>query len=646
MKTLLLSLVCSFSLLQLTAQSQSPEEELQGLLKKYVGDSYVYTSKTEAIRIEQDGRKFDITSSTYEERMFLNDTKPPMWDQESVAYTSFDPVESIEAYALHPSKNKYRKEKVDKYTTKDELDDYIFYDDMKSINFTYPTVMKGGKTAMEVDRVINEPRFLGGFYFASGVPIEHASFSVTFPETVTLSYKCFNCDSIGLQFTQEVYRGDITYTWTAKDLPKIKFESGAPNFRYFIPHIQVFISKYKVGQREETLLEAPADLYKWYCTLTEKVNKRNDPAIQLLVDSLTNGATDDLEKVRRIYYWVEDHVKYIAIEAGLGGFIPREAELVYKRRYGDCKDMASLLVQMLRQAGLNGYMTWAGTRDIPYSIRTLPTPSVDNHMIATYISDEGKYFFLDATGSQLGLDLPSPNLQGKEVLIGKDRDNFEIHEIPTLNAFDNRVVDTINIEIKDGDVSGHGHAVAHGYKRFYLASRLRERKEKDTKNILSSYLEKGNNKFNLDNYEVTGTDSRDMPVNVQYDFTIADYTTQFKDNIYLNMYLEKPLYTDKIDDDRKVPLESTYHTLYHNVVILDVGDDYEITHIPANSTFNHDLFNYEFTYTRDGNRLILDQKVAESYLLLQPEHFQEYNEMIKQISEAYSEVVTLKKTNP
>ena len=67
------------------------------------------------------------------------------------------------------------------------------------------------------------------------------------------------------------------------------------------------------------------------------------------------GARTEPEKVARIYYWVQDHVRYIAFENGLRGFIPHDAGRVYASRYGDCKDMANLLHEMLRMAGVKSY---------------------------------------------------------------------------------------------------------------------------------------------------------------------------------------------------------------------------------------------------------------------------------------------------
>ena len=74
----------------------------------------------------------------------------------------------------------------------------------------------------------------------------------------------------------------------------------------------------------------------------------------------------DEAKARRIYKWVQQNIKYVAFEDGMEGFIPRDASLVCSRRYGDCKDMASILTKMLQYSGVEACFVWIGTRSLPY----------------------------------------------------------------------------------------------------------------------------------------------------------------------------------------------------------------------------------------------------------------------------------------
>ena len=122
---------------------------------------------------------------------------------------------------------------------------------------------------------------------------------------------------------------------------------------------------------------------------------------------------------------------------------------------GDCKDMASTITGLLEYAGINSYLTWIGTNDIPYTYEELPTPNVDNHMIATYIDDEDNYYFLDATGRYSNFDIPSSFIQGKEALIRKNKNEFEVITVPTVAPDQNKISEKIYLNIVDNNLIGH-----------------------------------------------------------------------------------------------------------------------------------------------------------------------------------------------
>ena len=92
--------------------------------------------------------------------------------------------------------------------------------------------------------------------------------------------------------------------------------------------------------------------------------------------NLIENTIDKDDKARLIFNWVQDNIKYVAFEDGMGGFIPRPAASVCHKRYGDCKDMASIITDMLRYAGIKGNITWVGSDELPYDY----TEIADGHI--------------------------------------------------------------------------------------------------------------------------------------------------------------------------------------------------------------------------------------------------------------------------
>src|SRR6185369_12627115 len=156
-----------------------------------------------------------------------------------------------------------------------------------------------------------------------------------------------------------------------------------------------------------------------------KLENTKDETLKQLADSLIANVNTPREKATKIYQWVQANIKYIAFEDGLEGFVPRRAIDIYNHRFGDCKDMASILTALLQLSGLKAYFTWIGTRDIPYDYTDVPLPICDNHMIAALDVDT-EWIFLDATDPNCIFGLPSSMIQGKQALISISKDDYKI----------------------------------------------------------------------------------------------------------------------------------------------------------------------------------------------------------------------------
>ena len=137
-------------------------------------------------------------------------------------------------------------------------------------------------------------------------------------------------------------------------------------------------------------------------------------------------------QAKALYNWVRNSIKYIAVEDGLGGFIPDNPSAVARKRFGDCKGMSCLLATMMRHAGLDAHECWIGTRDIPYTYTENYTPFVDNHMITAY-KHNNTWYFLDATDEFIPFGYPSAFIQGKEALIGIDKENYVLETVPVMS---------------------------------------------------------------------------------------------------------------------------------------------------------------------------------------------------------------------
>lgn len=589
----------------------------------------------------QEGQ-FEITQESTEEDLYLYENAK-FDSKQSLSFSSFYELKDLEASSFVIKDGAYEELKVSDFKIKDELDT-SFYDDIKSINFIYPGLGQGAKTRLHYTQQIKDPRFLNSVYFGGFYPIENNSFTIVADKRINLRFQEFNMEGITYDFTTKETRKNKIYSWKLNTMDEFKYETDAPSYKSILPHIIPIIVSYEEDGKTVGLLEDVADLYQWYYSLVENVND-DPPSEELvqLVEELTADKENELEKVRSIYYWVQENIKYIAFEYALGGFVPREANTVFSKKYGDCKDNSSLLLTMLDIAGIQGNLTWIGTRTIPYSYTEVPTPSVDNHMILHY-KYQGKSYFLDATGRFTPMETPTSFIQGKEALVAMGKDSFSIKKVPTVPPTENLFQDRAVVALQGNDVKGTSQATISGYGKSDLFYQL-EKATNETKQfeLYNRVLRKGNNSFLVTKFAEENKYSYDTDFQVDYDFVIPNYAKALGDEIYLNLNLKKPLLNVRTSPDRVFPMEHEYMDAVRFETLFDIPEGYAVDYLPEGVTVSSDYLDSSIVYERVGNQIKHTHTFELKTLILDTEAQKVVNDLIRQVEQQYKEVLVLKK---
>lgn len=616
----------------------SPAETLQKYQQLYPEESGIISEIQRVVNIKRKGDSLEIKSSQYEEVLILD--KPSRWVKEKVYSSSFSKVDSIEAYTLLPGKRKYKKIPVTDFKRSYDKNSYIFFDDTEVIHFNFPQLVEGAKIVTSKRWKSIDPHVLGSFYFASYVPTLHASFKIVVEEGIRLDHGLVNDSTLNISYTEEVQKdGSIIYTYEAYDIPKVDFEDNNPGFGYLSPSAYIIIADYKNSQGEQKpILSSLEDLHNWYQTFIN--NMTIDSAIYDLADGLIDESDSEMDIVRKVFYWVQANIKYVAFEDGMRGLIPHQADYVVEKRYGDCKDMTSILVGLLRSKGIDARFTWVGTREIPYRYTEIPSPIVDNHMIAS-VEVDGQIFFLDATGSYSPLGYPTSMIQGKESLINRNND-FEIVEVPIIPKEKNQTNDTSTLWLKDGVVFGEGKLTISGLAKVANTHKLIQKTSKAEGNAVRKLLSRGNNKFLVDQYDLKYVNDLDKPVEVSYSFNIADYYREVDGEIYINLCLDRSLINNLIKD-RKTPFENDYKLISTSHTKLQIPEGYKVKYIPEGGSCNSSHLGFDISYEQDANSLIFSSSIYLDFLVLYPDAFDSWNSVIDKYAQITRRTIVLEK---
>ncbi len=627
--------------------AQAPKKE--AIKQMFPDAKAVFLNQHETLDIRYNAKGWNIQRQIGEDMLYLENVGQ-MFAEKSIYYTSFEEIKDLKAFTKVPykkgRKTLFNEVPVEKVNTKDVMMGGIFYSDHQEKQFIFPAVQEGAITSVNHTEETAEPRLLGAYFFRSYIPVLSSTFTVKVPENVEITYKMMGEDTDNIEFSEKQKDGMTYYTWTAKDLAKLDREANAPSTSYYAPHLVVYIKEGIYADKTEEVISDVAGLYKWYSYLVTQTDDGPDEELKQIVSELTEATDSEEDKVKKIFQWVQGNIKYVAFEDGLGGFIPRGAGDVCTKKYGDCKDMSNILVKMLDIAGLKAYHTWIGSRDKPYSYYDVPTPIADNHMIAA-IELNGEMLFLDATGEYLPFGYPTSMIQGKEALIGMDRENFKIVKVPVVPKEDNSLNEVVEFNIEGRDLKGNGTVAFKGYRKIFAEyARLRAESEGVGDRFFNEYLEKGTNKFEITDIEESGFYTRNKNIELKYDFKIPDYVKKAGNNLYVNLNLNRKYSDQDIDiEERKLDREREYQYVERSSYQLNIPDGYEVDYIPEAGKYDDEEFGFEIRYEQKDKAIILHSEVYINHLMLKKNKFKAWNEMIDAISEAYQEVIVLKNTD-
>jgi len=640
LKKIVLLLAVVFASLQLTAQS------VEEIAAKYSNNYAVIQNFTEELNISlKNGQPF-AESKTEQEILALDDKANGMYNRQHIYSSTFNELSNLEAYTKVPDGKKFTKVKISDIKTQNSRSNSVFYDDSKESAFDLPSLTKGAVGYISYEETHKDVHLLSPFYCGSYLPIMHEKFTVNFPAGMQVKYRVLN-DPQNLVHVLEDNKGNKhTYTFTADDIKPIDHYNNAPSYAYYEPHIIIQVVSYEDDNNKKVdYLGTLSDLYKWNYSFISQLDNTKESFIKQLSDSLTANTTDPEQKARNIYQWVQNNIKYVAFEDGLEGFIPRHAIDVYNHRFGDCKDMASILTALLQTAGLDAYFTWIGTRSIPYDYTDVALPITDNHMIAT-LNIDSIWIFLDATDPNCIFGLPSAAIQGKQALIAISEDNYKVVRVPEVNIDKNSLIDSTYITITDNGIKGHTSTYYNGYWGADVYDRLMFSDAKETRDYVKYRMGKASNKFIMGDYTINKISNNDKLVNIQAGFEVPDYGKKISDELFINLNLEKMFVNEMIDTaKRKIPVENEYKYVIKQYTILEVPEAYAISYVPKDYNLNNDMFGFSIKYSQEGNKIIACQELRNNYLLMQPKDFATWNNSLKQLQNQYKEEVVLEKKN-
>lgn len=617
-------------------------QNLTELQNKYPDESEIALEVSEHYYITLNKKnEIEVNSNSVEDYLLLKNTSAGVSINESLVFSELNSVTDYEAYTIGNEAEKFKKTPVKLIVEKPYNSSSVFDSDTKLKVFTFSNLSQGTRKVLKHNLNFKDPMLLHRFNFTSGIPSVSRKIVLTVDKSIEIGYKIFNDTDQLVKLTTEENKKNTTYTFVINDAPIFRNEPKAAGTSYELPHLHFWISSYTIKGEKIPVFGKVEGLYKYYSDFIKNVNKTEDPALKKFTLELVKDAKTNDEKMEKIFKFAQDQIKYVAFESGYEGFIPRNASLVFERKFGDCKDMSSIMTEMAKYAEVpNVNLTWIGTRELPYSYEELPTPAVDNHMIATY-ERNGEIIFLDATDSQVPFGLPSEFIQGKETLISNG-DSFKIVEVPTLTAIQNKYEDVYSYVLNGNKIEGKGKLKTNGLTRSYYLNVMSDI-SKNRKKYIESILERGNDKLNVVSFTENNIQDKTLPYEIEYSFENDNYVVHAGDETYLNMFLHKPFMDLIFDEERKTTADLDRLQNFEFKTVFKIPENTKVTYVPENVTFEDAFIKYKINFNKNANEILLNYTIENKKTYIKPSEVKSWNESLKKLKSNLNETIVIKK---
>ncbi|MEO7446179.1 MAG: transglutaminase-like domain-containing protein, partial [Ferruginibacter sp.] len=210
----------------------------------------------------------------------------------------------------------------------------VFFDDSRVQYYPMRFNQQGQVQRISVKKAYSDGKYLTRIFFHNDYPIKEQKLEFKVPDWLSVDIKKMNFEGQKIEMQETKKSGYTYYVFTVRDLPAYKAEYHRMGRAYTDPHIVIQIKSFEAKGTAYKGFDNVDDVYNWNNRLYGMAANERD-ALKTQVTKLTQGITNDLDKVKSIYYWVQDNIRYIAYEDGYSGYIPASAQDVLAKKYGD-----------------------------------------------------------------------------------------------------------------------------------------------------------------------------------------------------------------------------------------------------------------------------------------------------------------------
>ncbi len=478
-------------------------------------------------------------------------------------------------------------------------------------------------------QLVNKKDFILNYRTQEGEPIKIAKFSVNIPKDREFNHKVinskYNTFSANLEPKITTVGNKKEFLWHMENIPEVLPEIDMPPASRINPIVMM------------STFNSWKDVYSWWSELY-KDKIIIDAAIEQKIAELLKDKESDADKIRAIYNFCAQDIRYVAVEYGQAGYEPHQAQDIFQNKYGDCKDQAILLISMLRHIGIKAYPVLIGTYDHLDLQEDFPSIAF-NHCIA--VADlQGEWVFMDPTGQTVSFGaLPSMD-HDRLVFLVLD-DGYKIIPTPSFGAQKNSSYKKMQIQIReDGSIYVKRNVETDGMfehaQRYWLQftkpKLIRETLEGTANSIAAG--------AKLIDYQIENAQDLDKDVVLKYEFQAPEWLTKADKSRLLPQFGGIDI-SSIVKEERVYPIE--YPILFESKISIDIElpKNLSLKYLPEDINIDNDWFEFRNNYTATDQTITFEEQHTLKKKVVTQQEYKRYKDLLEDIARKINQRIIL-----
>ena len=625
------TLIVALAMIPCMAISQDYQKMAKDLQQKYKdAEAFIIQSGTNIVFVKDPETGARIT---------INENKSLL----SLRYN--ESISEVEVYDQHSRIERFSAESNLKQKAPDGAklcgsytSEGLFYDDSKFCTHQLKLKEVGEVWDVQSIKRINDAKFLTTVFFQEKYPLSEKRLSFLIPVDMEVEIREFNFSGFAITRSERTEGANKVIEFVARNLAGMKSENYERGVQHNYPHVLVLTKSSTVSGQKINLLTSIKDLYNWYNSLIKQLKPKPEMFQSLIAQIIKDKKTDE-EKIKGIYYWVQDNIRYIAFEDGVAAFKPDEAQHVFEKKYGDCKGMANLTREMLRAAGFDARLTWIGTRRILYQ-QDVPSIAIYNHMICTVILN-GKKYFLDPTEKYMPFGENALRIQDRPVMI-EDGNQFILDKVNTSDLSRDADIRDIAVALNGETLEGKYSITLKGEaKKNFLYSYHFTRTDK-RKEFMENFISNGNDKITSADVQLPDLEERSGNLDVVSNAVFKSTVSSFNKEHYIDIDPFKTFKDWEIKDTRQSDIDFGEKVNKKLSITLTLPKGYSVAHLPENTNIVNPNFSFSIQYKVTGDKIVYTKEISIPDGVITRKSFESWNAAVNQLKKAYENQLVLK----